>query len=46
MEHTRELTKIELHPENTNREGFSLSRTWKPLIQALKERRALLSTDK
>jgi hypothetical protein len=29
----RETIKIELHPKNMNREnGFSLSRSWKPLI--------------
>jgi hypothetical protein len=31
------LLGTELHPDNMNREGFSLSKSWKPLIQTLKE---------
>jgi hypothetical protein len=34
----REAAEIELYPDKMNREeGFSLSRSWKPLIQTLKE---------
>jgi hypothetical protein len=33
-----EVTEIELHPDNMNKEeGFSLSQSWKPLLQALEE---------
>jgi hypothetical protein len=38
--------EIELHPENMTREDFSLSRSWKPLIQILKERKKILSKEK
>jgi len=32
-----EAVEIELHPDNINGEkGFSLSKTWKPLLQTLK----------
>jgi hypothetical protein len=38
----REVIKIELHPDNMNREDdFSLSWAWKPLIRDLKKRRFL-----
>jgi len=38
--HHREGMEIELYPDNTSREeGFSLSKTWKPLFQTLKEER-------
>jgi len=41
------LGKTQLHPENMNsEEGFSLSRSWKPLIQTLKQREKVLSKDK
>jgi hypothetical protein len=34
----REVTEIKPHHDNMNRaEGFSMSRSWKPLIQILKE---------
>jgi hypothetical protein len=39
MEHNiREETELELHSNNMNKEkGFSLSKSWKPLLQTLKE---------
>jgi hypothetical protein len=33
----REAIEIKLHPDNMIREGFSLSKGWKPLLQTLKE---------
>jgi hypothetical protein len=40
----RKGIETELHLNNMNREeGFSLSRSWTPLIQALKERRKDIS---
>jgi hypothetical protein len=47
MEHiNRETTEIELHPNNINREdGFCLSKSWKPLICSLKDRRKPPSQD-
>jgi len=37
MEHIREVTEIELHSDNMNREERFPLRSWKPLILTLKE---------
>jgi hypothetical protein len=44
MDHIiREVTEIELHTDNVNKEcGFSLSRSWKPLICDQKEEKKAL----
>jgi hypothetical protein len=42
----RVVTEIELHPNSVNREkDFSLSKSWKPLIQTLKEHDKALSKE-
>jgi hypothetical protein len=47
MDHISKAVEIKLHPNNLNREdGFSLSRTWKPLIDGLKKCKQALSMAK
>jgi hypothetical protein len=43
----REATEIKLHPNNVNKEdGFSLNKSWKPLLQTLQEWKKTLSKNK
>jgi hypothetical protein len=39
-------SETELHIDNMNWEGFSLIRSWKPLIQTPKEQNNVLPKDK
>jgi hypothetical protein len=42
-----EATGIQFYPNNMNRQDwFSLSRSWKPLIHSLKERKTFMSKTK
>jgi hypothetical protein len=42
----REVTEIELHPNNINREeGLHLSKAWKPLLHMIKDKRRSSDSD-
>jgi hypothetical protein len=48
MDHIRrKAIETELHPDNMNRErGISLTKSWKPYLQTMKEQKKALSKEK